>query len=275
MLCYKGSKRTYFLTNKYYALLMNYKHLYFMIMLLFFTACKQSNKMQLTRIEGKQININDSIQPSKEIEDFIKPFRDHVNKNLDSVIAYSAETYSKKDGDFNTAIGNLFADAVLEQANPVFNKRTGKNIDLVLLNYGGIRAIISKGAITTRTAYNIMPFENSIVVAAMKGKTITDSLLLYLSKAKRAHPISGLKLQLDSNFNTINASINNQTIDANKTYYVATNDYLYNGGDNMTFFKTNDSLFVLNYKIRNALLDYFIKKDTINPVIDNRFTQTK
>ncbi|MFD2823892.1 5'-nucleotidase C-terminal domain-containing protein [Lacinutrix iliipiscaria] len=231
--------------------------------------------MHLTKIEGKQISINDSLEINPEIEAIIKPYRDHVNKDLDSTISYAVATYSKSDGELNTAIGNLFADAILEQANYVFNKRTEKNIDLVLVNHGGIRAIISKGPITTRTAYNIMPFENSLVVAEMKGKTITDSLVYYLSKAKRAHPIAGLTLKLDKNFNPIEALINGKAIDANKTYNVATNDYLYNGGDGMTFFKTNDSLHVLNYKVRSALLDYFKKADTINPVIDDRFIQIK
>jgi 5'-nucleotidase len=231
--------------------------------------------MHLTKIEGKQISISDSLEINAEIEDFIKPYRSHLNKGLDSVIAYAVDTYSKKDGEFNTAIGNLFADAILEQANFVFNKRTGKNIDVVLVNYGGIRAIISKGDITTRTAYEIMPFENSLVVAEMTGKTISDSLIYYLSKAKRAHPISGLKIKLNKDFDVVEATINEKPIEADKVYNVATNDYLYNGGDKMTFFQTNDSLHVLNYKVRNALLDYFIKKDTIKPVIDDRFIQIK
>jgi hypothetical protein len=43
----------------------------------------------------------------------------------------------------------------------------------------------------------------------------------------------------------------------------------------MTFFKPNDSLYDINYKIRNVLIDYFTKKDTIAPVIDDRFIQIK
>ena len=43
----------------------------------------------------------------------------------------------------------------------------------------------------------------------------------------------------------------------------------------MRFFKPNDSVYYLDYKIRNAMIDYFKKADTINPKIDNRFTQTK
>ncbi|MFD2543797.1 5'-nucleotidase C-terminal domain-containing protein [Lacinutrix gracilariae] len=253
---------------------MNYKHLFFIVFAFLTFGCKQE-KLSLTKIEGKQININDSLAINPEIEAFIKPYREHVNKDLDSVISYAVDTYSKKDGNYNTAIGNLFADAVIQESNIVFNKRTGKNIDMVLLNHGGIRAIISKGNISTRTAYEIMPFENSLVVAEMKGKTIQDSLVHYLTKAKRAHPISGLKIKMDKDFNVIETSINNKPIEANKSYYVVTNDYLYNGGDRMTFFKTNDSLYVLNYKVRNALVDYFKKTDTINPVIDDRFIQTK
>ena len=162
------------------------------------------------------------------------------------------------------------ADAVLQECNPVFNSRTGKNIDMVLLNHGGIRSILSKGNVTTRTAYQIMPFENSVVVVELKGAVIKE-LISYLQKAKRAHPISGLKLKLDNDYNLISATINNLPIENDKSYFVATNDYLYSGGDRMTFFKKNESLDILNYKIRNVLIDYFAKQDTLKPTIDDRF----
>ncbi|WP_370226127.1 5'-nucleotidase C-terminal domain-containing protein [Mesoflavibacter sp.] len=216
--------------------------------------------------------MSDSIALDTEIDDFIKPFRDNLEKDMSKVLSYAPKTYHKKDGNLNTAIGNLMAHIVLEEGNPIFNKRTGKNIDMVLLNHGGIRAAINKGNITTETAYQVMPFENSIVVVALKGQQI-DSLVYYLSKAKKAHPIEGLKLTLDKNYNIVEALINKEKIDSNKTYYVATNDYLYNGGDNMKFFKTNDTVYTLDYKIRNAMIDYFKKVDTINPKLDDRFTQ--
>lgn len=248
---------------------MNLRPLILILLMVTIYSCKKE-AFQLNKIEGKQLPISDSIATNQEIDDFIKPYREHVNRDLDSVLAYSVDTYSKRDGEFNTAIGNLFADVVFEQSNPIFNKRTGKNIDAVILNHGGIRSIISKGDITSRTAYQIMPFENSVVVVALKGTQI-DSMTYYLSKAKRAHPIQGLQLALNSDFTINKATINNKPIDANKTYYVATNDYLYSGGDRMTFFKTNDTVYDLNYKIRNAFIDYFKKVDTIAPKIDNRF----
>jgi 2',3'-cyclic-nucleotide 2'-phosphodiesterase (5'-nucleotidase family) len=252
---------------------MTIKHLFGLGYILLLYSCNQD--IHLIKIEGKRIEINDSIASNQAIESFVTPFRENVNKNLDSVISYAPETYSKTDGEFNTAIGNFMADAVYSESNPVFKKRTNKQIDLVLLNHGGIRSIIPKGDITTRTAYEVMPFENSVVVVALKGKQINE-MISYLSRAKRAHPVSSqLQLILNSDFSVKSALINGETINEEKIYYVATNDYLYNGGDRMTFFKPNDSLFVLDYKIRNVLIDYFKKTDTIKPQIDNRFIQIK
>lgn len=250
---------------------MNHKTLLILCALLVVFACKK-DPQHLIRIEGKNINITDSLESDATIDEFIKPYREHVNKNLDSVLSYSMDTYSKSDGELNTAIGNFMADMVYEQANPILNKRTGKHIDFVLLNHGGIRSIISKGNITIRTAYQVMPFENALVVIDLKGEQVKE-LLEYLARNKRAHPISNLKLVLDKDYNISSASINGKPIDFNKNYLVCTNDYLAGGGDRMDFFKTHDSLYILDYKVRNAMIDFFKKVDTINPVIDDRFIQ--
>ncbi|WP_241147994.1 5'-nucleotidase C-terminal domain-containing protein [Lacinutrix jangbogonensis] len=230
--------------------------------------------MVLSKIEGKQIGIKDSLKIDQDFDSIIAPYRTRLEEDMNTVLSYAPETYSKRDGHLNTAIGNLMAEIVFKEGNYIFNKRTNKNIDAVLLNHGGIRSIISKGNITTETAFQVMPFENSIVVVALKGQQM-DSMMTYLSYAKRAHPIEGITLTLDKNYKISEALIQGKPIIKDKTYYLATNDYLYNGGDRMRFFKPNDSVYYLDYKIRNAMIDYFKKVDTINPKIDNRFTQTK
>ena len=249
---------------------MTIKHILKLCLLLLIFSCAST---KISKIEGKRLDIDENISSNQAIEDYIKPYRDHINKKMDSVISYAPETYTKSDGDYNTAIGNLMADAVYSEGNPIFNKRTGKNIDLVLLNHGGIRSIISKGNVTIRTAFEVMPFENSVVVAAINGSQVNE-MMLYLSKAKRAHPVSHqLQLTLDEDYNVKSVFINGEPINNSKIYYVATNDYLYNGGDGMTFFQPNEGLYVLNYKIRDVLIDNFKKKDTLNPKQDQRFIQ--
>ena len=102
-------------------------------------SCNHSQKPGTATAEN--ISISKKMEAVKEIEETIKPYKVALDKTMNQVLSYSVDTYSKKDGDYNTAIGNLMADAVFELTNPVFQSRTKKNIDIVLLNHGGIRSI--------------------------------------------------------------------------------------------------------------------------------------
>lgn len=235
-----------------------------------FLACE--NSVDHEHYKAENISISMALSSDKNIEATIAPYKANLDKTMNEVLSYAVDTYSKKDGDYNTAIGNLMADAVFELSNPVFNTRTGKNLDMVLLNHGGIRSILSKGDVTTKSAYSLMPFENSVVVVALKGAVIME-MTTYLKESKKAHPIAGLKLTLNSDHTYREILIGGEPVDTSKIYYVATNDYLYNGGDRMYFLKKTDTLYDLNYKIRTVLIDYFTSKDTLNPTKDLRFTK--
>jgi len=220
--------------------------------------------------QSNRIEINNTIESDKKIETYIVPYKNNVDAQMDDVLSYSPIDYDKKNGVLNTAIGNMMADVTLKLSNPIYNTRTGNNIDFVLLNHGGIRSIISKGDITLRSAYNIMPFENSVVVCQLKGSDLKE-LINYLILNKKAHPISGISIVLDKNYNLLNATINGEKIDKERVYHVATSDYLLKGGDQMNFFKKSKKNIILDYKIRNILIDYFKAVDTVSFKIDNRF----
>ncbi|SKB87754.1 5'-nucleotidase [Salegentibacter salinarum] len=231
--------------------------------------CK-GNQVETAEIKGKRIAIDENIEADPEIEEFVAPYKEHLNKTLDSTLAYNPKDMVKSDGDLNTAIGNLMADIVMEQVNPIFKSRAGNEIDMVLLNHGGIRSGLNKGNISTRSAYALMPFENEIVVAELSGEKIKE-MLSYLERAKTAHPVSGIQIEMDQNYKVIRAEINGEEIDENKSYFVATSDYLQQGGDNMNFFKAPINLYKVDYKLRNAIIDYFKKADTLKVEKDNRF----
>lgn len=213
-------------------------------------------------VEGKKIEINKNYTTNEQIESYIAPYRSHIDKDLDSVISYSAETLDKSKGEWQTNIGNFMADACMELANPVFMKQQGKTIDIILLNQGGIRAIIPKGNISKRNAFEVMPFENSLIIIALKGEQIR-ALAQYIITEKKPHPLNGLKIIINKENTITNILFNEKPIENNKIYYVGTSDYLANGGDNMSFFLKNEGSFDLNYKIRNVLIDYFYKYKVI------------
>lgn len=241
----------------------------FLLAIILFSGCKNEVLVN-SEIEGKRIAIDENINPDQQIEDFVRPYSNHINKTLDSVLAYNPTDLNKSEGELNTAIGNLMADIVMEQANPVFKSRTGNDIDIVLLNFGGIRSTIGKGPVTARTAYNIMPFENEIVVVELTGEKIQE-MLDYLENNRTAHPLSGIEIKVDRNYNITETNIQDTPFDPAATYFVATSDYLQQGGDNMNFLKDPVSLHRIDYKIRNSIIDYFSKVDTLKTERDNRY----
>lgn len=247
------------------------KHFVIILTVTLLFSCKE-DKVALHSIEGAQLSISDSLPASDEVEAYVKPYRLHVDKIMDSVLAYAPKEFRREDGDLNSSLGNLMADIVMEMTNPVYNARTGEDIDMVLLNYGGIRAPISQGPVTARVAYEVMPFENMVVVVHMPGRAM-DSLFGHLQRAKRAHPVSGVNLKLSNNGSFESINIGGKPFDPAHTYRVATSDYLYKGGDYFNFFKLSDSVTSTDYLIRNTLIDYFKKVDTLRAATDQRFIQ--
>lgn len=236
---------------------------YFVILLTFITlvSCKSKSYYNY-EVRGSKINVNESSNSDPSIEQFIAPFRTHINKDLDSVLAFCPETLDKSKGKWETNIGLFMANVTYNLANPIFLKRENKSIDICLLNHGGIRSTLPKGNVTTRSAFNIMPFENSVIVVGLSGIKIRE-LAEYIISERKPHPLHGLKIYLNKSGEISKIEINNQPIDDTKTYYVATSDYLSNGGDSMTFFVDSQLKYDLDYKLRNLLIDYFKKVETL------------
>lgn len=247
---------------------------YFVLFLTFLgtVSCKQQ-KLYVSRIEGKEIGITDQQKPDTNLEAFIKPYRDHIDQDLSAVLATAPQTLDK-NGQWQTPMGNLFSDAVMLKGNPVFLAREKKSMDIVLLNFGGIRSIIPQGDVTARTAYEIMPFENSLVVIALKGEQILE-MLDYIITEKKAHPISGMTFTIGKDNKPKDILIQGKPFLPGQIYYVGTNDYLSNGGDNMNFFKKGIYKYDLDYKLRNILIDYFKDVDVVPMITDARINVEK
>lgn len=236
--------------------------------LLITTSCK-SESFSLQKVAASQTQIDNNLQSVAQIEAYIAPFKKSLDVQMDEQLSYNPIAMHKNDFKLNTPIGNMMAHIVRVQGAPIYKSRTGKDIDMVLLNHGGIRAAMPAGPVTMRRAYEIMPFDNQIVIVELTGEKVSE-MVQYLVDRQRAHPLDGLKITIGKDDKLADVMINKASIDRNKTYTVATNDYLYTGGDDMSFFK-EAPMTSLDYKIRNAMIDYFKKVDTLKFERDDRF----
>ena len=220
-----------------------------------------------TAIEAKKLPITNQYADNQDIENYVAPYRDHINKDLDSVLAYCPETMDKSNSinGWQTTIGNFLADVTFDKAATLFRTKENRSLDICLLNHGGIRSIIPKGPVTARTAFEVMPFENSLMVVALKGEQVLE-MAQYIAREKKPHPLAGMQIVLDKD-NAVKAiTIQGKPLDSGKIYNVATSDYLLNGGDSMDFLGKAFTVYDLNYKLRNIYIDYFKEVDTL-PII--------
>nr|WP_223845590.1 5'-nucleotidase [Flavobacterium selenitireducens] len=226
--------------------------------------------MAVTRIEGREIAVGAEKGEDAKIAAFIKPYHDHIEADMSTVLAV-APVAIDKTGQWQTPIGNLFADATLQKTDSIFLKRQGRHLDFCMLNSGGVRSIIPAGDVTMRTAYEIMPFENSCIVAEMKPEQIQE-MVTYIIGEKKPHPLSGISFSIGKDGRASDIVIAGKPLEANRTYYCVTNDYLYLGGDSMVFFAKGPKSYPLDYKLRNVLIDYFKQVDTVVAPTNPRIT---
>ena len=245
--------------NRFYQIL-------FIGIALFATGC--SSNYNYDNIDYSRIDII-GLEDST-LTDIINVYKDSIDLKLDNVIGFSKGLYTKDDYSkikFNSSLGNLIADIIYKQADSVFYKSFGNNIDFVLQNHGGIRSSLLEGEIKLTDAYKILPFENEIVVLEI-SKEVFDEMVLFLSNEKFPHPISGFSIMNDKALIDKEKSLNDK-------FFLATNDYLLSGGDNMFFLERNSRVFNLGYSLRDAFIDYTINEEDLESKVDNRFIKNE
>lgn len=231
-------------------------------LLIILIACQP--KGQIYETSGETIAIADTTYKNEKLEKIIAPYRADMALKMNQVIGYTSENVNHNRDSIESDLGNWVADVVFEVGFHFLRsiKKESQNIDcFALLNKGGLRAPINQGNITVGNIYELMPFDNEIVIVKLGPEQITE-LIEYLL-VNNGQPLSNAIL-------TVNNEVT-KLIFGNKLYsflepvYVITSNYLANGGDHMTFFESNTEVIQTGVLVRDALLNYFDSNDTISP----------
>ena len=181
----------------------------------------------------------------------ISPYRDSMQKSMNEILAFSEQSMSR--GLPESLLGNFVADIVLDRASVALQGNGNPVPDFCLLNNGGLRSSLPAGSILLRHAYELMPFDNEIVILELSGSD-TEKLFQFICEKKGA-PVSGVRIVIDST-GCADVMIRNTPFNKNRNYKVATSDYLAGGGDGADFFKGALSEVKTGIKVRDAIIDY-------------------
>lgn len=242
------------------------KHL-LLLALVGLSACNSG--YHLTNRTANRIGVDSvTARTDSSVATFLQPYRQGLEKTMNEVLTHSTGRIEK--GQPDGPLNDLLTDALLQQAS----QRYGKPIDCSHLNYGGIRNNLPQGDITTGSIFEVMPFDNQLVVLTVNG-TMLQQLLNHFANGNKL-VVGGLRATVHNDQVQSVQFANGRTLQPNETYTVAMSDYVADGGDNANFLKNAVQRENINYLIRDALIDYFRQQgksgQPIKPLSDGRIT---
>lgn len=199
-----------------------------------------------SKTEAKQYTLSNQYLVDSSILTFYKPYKDSLDAKMNAVLNTADQAMEK--GQPESALGNFFADAVLTQI-----RGRGIEVDFAVpTSMGGLRAPINKGPVTLSEIFELMPFENEVVILTLSPKQVREVVAAIVKSG--GQPCSGITIKVENGISEI--KIANIDFDTTKTYKVLTSDYLANGGDNFSGFTNPIARYNTHVKLRDALVDY-------------------
>ena len=215
--------------------------------------------MNLVDVKTQEnIVIGQEIEDEKEFVKLIAPYKEKLDDRMNQKISHTSVELNRV-GD-NSNLGALLSDYLLEGANDWAVKNEMPKVAAAILNIGGIRNNISEGDIFVRNIFEVMPFENEMVIVKMKGEDI-QGIFDYYEKHQKNNPVAQLNIIVKDG-KLVEGLINGERPQIGKTYYIATSDYLAMGGDSMYFFEKGETI-KTDVILRNLFLEYFRKNPEV------------
>lgn len=186
-----------------------------------------------------------------EFADVLNQVVAHSDVSLTTVDPTSGERIIR---NLETNLGDLCADAY----------RTVLEADVGLVNGGGIRADIPAGDVTYGQIINVHPYSNQATSVRATGQQLLDALEMgarnnpgenggFLQVSGMTYTIDttipsgvvtddkGNFVRVDGEYRVKDVTVNGEPLDVNKTYVVASHDYmLLDGGDGMVMFQGDE-----------------------------------
>jgi 2',3'-cyclic-nucleotide 2'-phosphodiesterase (5'-nucleotidase family) len=230
-----------------------YRFSFLLLSLLFFSACSTPYKVEKSQANNIHLDSLVTIPADAGIEAVIKPYRDKVNEDMTEVLCISSEALY--GGRPESKLTNLFADLTLEESNRFCaEKYPGIKIDVSMINRGGLRTPLPKGEIKTVTMFEMMPFENEVVFLKLKGGVMLD--FINQLALRGGEGVSGIKFGIKDG-KAVNPEIGGKPLDAARSYWLVTSDYIANGGDGYEVLSKPTERIDSGIKARDMFIGYF------------------
>ncbi len=235
---------------------------FFLFLFLCCIASCQPTIYKKQRTEQKFIEVNKGLQPDAAIEAMILPYKQKIDAEMNRIIGTAARELPKQREARELLLGNFVADLTFERAQSF-----RKDLDLAFVTSGGLRVPIAKGVVKVADIFELMPFENELVIVELEGEALQQFLQYVVSH--RNISVSNLTMRIEQG-QIKEVLIGGKPLEA-RPYLLATSDYLANGGDDMGFLLQRKSLLSTEVKVRDMIIEHIEKLSKEGKMVDAQY----
>jgi len=209
----------------------------------------------------------DEFIPDEVIGDTILVMQRIAEVGMDEIIGEAKIYISKLGTGTQNLIGNLVCEAMKDYTDA----------DFAFMNLGGIRDELPSGQITYRNVFNVMPFDNQIVLIEVDGTFLKEIIETRVSGSRHGLRTAGIKVVINrkrENFNRISKLlIGGEPWQADKIYKIATSDFLLQGNAGLALLTKVPESNITHYEqgLRDVIVEYIKKNSPVSAIIDDRW----
>ena len=226
-----------------------------------------AQKYKVAKVERTRILIDQrwDAKPDAEAAQFIAPYKNKVDSIMGPVVGTIAHDMTRHRPE--SELSNLLCD-ILVWGGRQFNEQPVFSV----YNMGGIRADFAKGDINVGDVSEVAPFENKICFLTLTGEKVLE---LFQQIAHRGGEglSHAVRMVITKDGKLESVTLNGEPVDPEKSYRIATLDYLAEGNDQLVAFKSGTDVFAPKQKennVRYIIMDYFREMKAQGKVVESR-----
>ncbi len=211
--------------------------------------------------------VDGSNLPHPAVAAVVEHYASRLGRDLEQVIATAQVTLNGKREavrSHETNLGNLLTDIAREYAQA----------DVALLNGGGIRDSISRGPVAIKDVLKVLPFGNQLATVDLTGQQLLAVLEFDAALPRPAGgflQVSGLNLVIDGD-KVSEVTVGGKPLQPDKTYRVATNDFLLAGGDGYSMLARGQNATYVGSTLSSIVIDALKARGQVTAAVEGRIT---
>lgn len=236
-----------------------------------FSGVRKGERVPAEAVSYKLIPVTDRFPDSQldqKMKTFLAPYKHVVDSVNNYVIAYAPNAMNPSGtGEYANWTADMTLNCVQEQLDSIHTADPAstlpKTVEIGIMNAGGIRQNLPQGDVSLGRMLSTFPFPNRFTLLELSGKDLLETLAIMARR--KGEPISAqVRVAIEPDWKFVNATYCGEPIDPERTYTIATIDYLAQGNDDLRPLARGKILWTDPRDVAIPIIGYIIEQTKLN-----------